>query len=214
MFCSPRGHPLQHVLQSLSAIPCFFLVPHKAGVICHGFFQALGKQIACIKHHIQLSRHQGNLSAVFKGDESSIPALQSLSRAGRSERSFPSPGRGSLCLFKSVLRAAVLCIVAMAEISHSNNLFQRRLKRDSAHAQKCCTCSGSSLQRPFQRDRHKDQAEIRYWYFFPLLGGVTFLFHRSRCTALCLFSGALQSETTLAWLLLTESKFPGTEGSS
>ncbi|XP_064007633.1 NELL2-interacting cell ontogeny regulator 1-like [Pogoniulus pusillus] len=38
---------------------------------------------------------------------------------------------------------------------------QRRLKRDSAHAQKCCTCSGSSLQRPFQRDHHKDQAEIR-----------------------------------------------------
>lgn len=42
---------------------------------------------------------------------------------------------------------------------HSNNLFQRRLKRDSAHAQKCCTCSVSSLQRPFQRDHHKDERE-------------------------------------------------------
>lgn len=78
---------------------------------------------------------------------------------------------------------------------HSNNLFQRRLKRDSAHAQKCCTCSVSSLQRPFQRDPHKDRREIRYCYFLPLLQGVTFVFqeaHAQICLPL-----AQQGKTTL-----------------
>lgn len=59
---------------------------------------------------------------------------------------------------------------------HSNNLFQGRLKRDSAHAQKSCTCSVSSLQRPFQREHHKGEREIRYWFFFLCWRGWLFSF--------------------------------------
>lgn len=85
-----------------------------------------------------------------------------------SEQKPPSPELGGTACASLNLRCVLQCsaLLPWQKAPHSNNLFQRRLKRDSAHAQKCCTCSLSSLQRPFQRNHHKDKRKIRYWYFF------------------------------------------------
>lgn len=85
-----------------------------------------------------------------------------------SEQNHPSPDLGYTACASLNLRCVLQCsaLLPWQKSPHSNNLFQRRLKRDSAHAQKCCTCSLSSLQRPFQRNHHKDKRKIRYWYFF------------------------------------------------
>uniref|UniRef100_A0A8B9NFD7 NELL2-interacting cell ontogeny regulator 1 n=3 Tax=Telluraves TaxID=3073808 RepID=A0A8B9NFD7_9AVES len=80
-----------------------------------------------------------------------------------SKQKHPSPDPGDTACSSLNLCCVLQCsaLLPWQKSPHSNNLFQRRLKRDSAHAQKCCTCSVSSLQRPFQRDHHKDKREIR-----------------------------------------------------
>ncbi|XP_005485772.2 uncharacterized protein LOC102062352 [Zonotrichia albicollis] len=80
-----------------------------------------------------------------------------------SEQNHPSPDLGYTACASLNLRCVLQCsaLLPWQKSPHSNNLFQRRLKRDSAHAQKCCTCSLSSLQRPFQRNHHKDKRKIR-----------------------------------------------------
>ncbi|CAN8208037.1 unnamed protein product [Coccothraustes coccothraustes] len=80
-----------------------------------------------------------------------------------SEQNHPSPDLGCTACASLNLRCVLQCsaLLPWQKSPHSNNLFQRRLKRDSAHAQKCCTCSLSSLQRPFQRNHHKDKRKIR-----------------------------------------------------
>uniref|UniRef100_A0A8C3GZP4 NELL2-interacting cell ontogeny regulator 1 n=1 Tax=Corvus moneduloides TaxID=1196302 RepID=A0A8C3GZP4_CORMO len=80
-----------------------------------------------------------------------------------SEQKHPSPDPGDTACASLNLCCVLQCsaLLPWQKSPHSNNLFQRRLKRDSAHAQKCCTCSLSSLQRPFQRNHRKDKRKIR-----------------------------------------------------
>lgn len=169
-------------------------------------FSGTREHVAWMRHCIQLSR--ADWGKTIQWTEVSWfkwPGFKTIPTAGKSLLGLPcqsrnnsSPDLGDTACSSLNLCSVLQCsaLLPWQKSPHSNNLFQGRLKRDSAHAQKAAlvllaVCSGH-FKETTTKTRERDQVLI----FLSFVGGGDFSLAK-RTVHMSLFLVTLQRETTL-----------------